>query len=349
MGFNVSVKQDKRLDSLVSLMMLTILMACLLGCQSTQDKEQNNLDYQPQRQDLYDGSRLSSINQSNIPTTESQALAIAQKARQQGHIDKALFAYIQALDFNSQNPDTFYQIGQLHSLRGNQQLALRAYKEALSLNDDLTYAHAAMGILLMKKKSINKAKEHIDKAIMLDQLRLSTSANANLNQLSPLDMQSPVKAYSARGVINDLEGEHELAQHYFLKALVLLPSSPELATNLGYSYYLGGNYAAAENYLKTAIDNNPKYQRAWTNLGLVYIKQGMYNRALSTFEQVMREADALNDLGYFLMLEGKYQQAETLFLQAINASPQYFEQAQKNLKRVQAELQAKQSNRKRRR
>ena len=326
-----------------------IVFTCFLlsACSSTQNENNTDSNYKPERQDLYDGTKLSSVNQRTLPTTEAEALEAAKQAEQQRSIDKALFAYIQALDFNPQNAETFYNIGRLHLTRGNAQLAYKAFKEALALNENLVYAHSSIGILLMKKKKIDEAEVHLGKAISLDQIRLKANIQDKSEHLSALDMLSPLKAYSAMGVTFDLKGEHELAQKYFMKTVVFRPTSAPLTTNLGYSYYLSGNYAAAEKYLKTAIDNHPKYHRAWTNLGLVYIKRGMNARALSTFEQVMSEADALNDLGYFLMLEGKHAQAEKLFQQAINASPQYFEQAQKNLKRVQAELQTKSSGTKR--
>ncbi len=94
----------------------------------------------------------------------------------------------------------------------------------------------------------------------------------------------------------------------------------------------------AEHYLKQAVKEDPSFNRGWSNLGLVYVKKGQYLRALSTLEHIMSPADALNDLGYFLMLEGQYEQAIAFFKQAIDRSPSYFDQAQKNLKRASMEF-----------
>ncbi len=94
----------------------------------------------------------------------------------------------------------------------------------------------------------------------------------------------------------------------------------------------------AEKYLRQAIRADSNFDRAWTNLGLVYVRKGLHKRALATFEHSMSPADALNDLGYFLMLEGQYEKAIGLFERAIDTSSSYFEQAQKNLRRAKAEL-----------
>ena len=107
-------------------------------------------------------------------------------------------------------------------------------------------------------------------------------------------------------------------------------------SNIGYSYYLTGEFAAAERYFRQAINADPKFKRAWTNLGLVFIRKGQYNKAVKTFKQVMTEFDAYNDLGYLVMLDGHLDDAEYFFKKAIDMSPMYFEKAYSNLEQVQS-------------
>lgn len=263
----------------------------------------------------------------------------ASKEEQSGNLEKALYAYIQALDFNAKNAETFYHIGRIHTMRGNPEIAFRAYNEALALDPNLIMVHADLGVVSMDKRQYREARIHLTKAIELDQKRLaSVSVSRMIGNLHVPDRDSPARVYNAIAILDDVQNDHESARKYFRLLLELQPHSAILISNLGYSYYLTGELTSAERYLRQAIREDQNLDRAWTNLGLVYVRKGLYKRALATFEQAMEPADALNDLGYFLMLEGKYQQAIELFERAIDTSPSYFEQAQKNLKRAKAEL-----------
>jgi Flp pilus assembly protein TadD len=112
-------------------------------------------------------------------------------------------------------------------------------------------------------------------------------------------------------------------------------NSANVLSNIGYSYYLTGELTAAESYFRKAISADSQFKRAWTNLGLVYVRKGQYSRAVKTFKQVMKEFEAYNDLGYFLMLDGRLEEAEYFFQKAIDMSPSYFEKAYSNLEQVQ--------------
>lgn len=319
--------------------LILFLIGSLHGCSSTTPEEPQEIKA-PDRQDLLDAGALSSITSDfEAPKTEADALMKASKEEQSGNLEKALYAYIQALDFNAKNAETFYHIGRIHTMRGNPEIAFRAYNEALALDPNLIMVHADLGVVSMDKRQYREARIHLTKAIELDQKRLaSVSVSRMIGNLYVPDRDSPARVYNAIAILDDVQNDHESARKYFRLLLELQPHSAILISNLGYSYYLTGELTSAERYLRQAIREDQNLDRAWTNLGLVYVRKGLYKRALATFEQAMEPADALNDLGYFLMLEGKYQQAIELFERAIDTSPSYFEQAQKNLKRAKAEL-----------
>ncbi|WP_254843564.1 lipopolysaccharide assembly protein LapB [Shewanella sp. UCD-KL21] len=301
----------------------------LVGCASVDDDLE--VTKKPQREDLYQGK--SQIAVGGAPQSEMEAINQAQDAERSGDLDKALYAYIQALDFNQLNADTFYQIARIHVAKGNKEIALKAYNEALTINPDHRLANAELGILEIDRRQYRLARKHLEKTVLLDQQRLSSIKSKSVAaKFLPLDELSPLRVYNALAILEDLENNNEAARTYFRLILAFQPQSAIIATNLGYSFYLVGDFDNAESYLKQALRADPSFTRAWSNLGLVYIRQGNYRRALASFEQTMTTADALNDLGYFLMLEGKYEQAISLFKQAIDTSPTYFERAHKNLK-----------------
>ncbi len=327
--------------------LLALSLQLLVACTATKtDEELLNLEMTPPtRQDLYDGSSMGSVTVANPPKDEADALVRAKKEEDKANLDQALYLYVQALDFNADNALTLYNIARIHSIKGNIQLAYLTYNESLTIDPEMLMSHAGLGLINMDKRQHEQAKIHLEKAVSLDQTRLSAiGKEAPEEGMYLLDLQSPIRIYNALAILYDLENRHEEARHYYSLALHKEPHSALIITNLGYSHYLGGNIALAEKYLKQAIKEDPNFERGWTNLGLVYVRKGLYARALSTFEHTMEPADALNDLGYFLMLEGEYEQAVELFQRAIDSSPSYFEQAQKNLRRASMELDTQKRN-----
>jgi tetratricopeptide (TPR) repeat protein len=139
-------------------------------------------------------------------------------------------------------------------------------------------------------------------------------------------------------VINDLKGDHNSSLMLFKLILPVTPQDPILFTNIGYSHYLVGNFVEAEINFKKSIDLNMQFSRAWLDLGLVYVRKGMYNKALQTLKQVMPIEHAYNDIGYFLILEGRYREAEYFIERAIELSPSYFVKANVNLENLKLQM-----------
>mgnify|MGYP006079457653 CR=1 FL=1 len=72
----------------------------------------------------------------------------------------------------------------------------------------------------------------------------------------------------------------------------------------------------------------------------IITKHNNANKAVQLFKQVMTYAEAYNDIGYFLMLDGRYKEAEYFFKTAIDHSPSYFVKGNINLENVQIYLSA---------
>ncbi|WP_371379459.1 tetratricopeptide repeat protein [Thalassotalea aquiviva] len=309
--------------------LLLLLMACiLLGCQTTDSKKstKNALN----RQDLLAGQGISSIAEN---LTYDKALTLARKAETSQEMDKALFYYIHCLEQKPNDAEILLRIGRIHDLDGRDDIAAKAYKEALSSDPGLLLAHQHLGIIEMERRQYSKAQEHLQKAILLDQKRLRTLGTKRQFGYHTLDDESPVDSYNASGVIEDMHRNFMLARIYYKLALTKQQTAIIMA-NLGYSFYLTGELTAAERYFRDAINLDNDYTKAWSNLGLVYARKGLYDRALTTLKQVMHEYEAYNDIGYFLMLEGRLEQAEYFFQSAIDSSPRYFSKAYANLEQV---------------
>lgn len=281
------------------------------------------------------------------PESREKLLEKAYKAESSQQFDKAIVFYVKALEqeykedikdeHKISNTQIFYNIGLLEIKQGHDDLALTAFKHLLQIDPNHSLAQAQLGIIYLENKQKKQASELLTKAITADQIRLGNVVNDG-HTFSSLDTKSPFPAYTAFAVIQDLAGKHAEAINIQELVLPLAEQDPLVYINIGYSHYLSGNLVEAEINYKKAIDINHKFKRAWLNLGLVYARKGMYTKALQTLKQVMPTEHAYNDIGYFLMLEGRYSEAEYFLQHAIDLSPTYFVKANINLENVKLQL-----------
>jgi Flp pilus assembly protein TadD len=137
-------------------------------------------------------------------------------------------------------------------------------------------------------------------------------------------------------VISDIENDHALAITYYQLALEQRPGTPMVLNNLGYSYYLAGDWRSAEKAFNQAVNREPDHKKTWSNLGMLYVRKGRYDEAVQALSRVMSEPEAYNTMGYICMLEGKFDRAEAFFEEAIRLSPSYYQAAHENLARARA-------------
>ena len=265
----------------------------------------------------------------------SEAFNRAFQLQQQGALNKALYYYIEALQHAPNNAPALVKIADIHVQLGNDSIATHAYLQAVELDSSLTLAYQGLGRIEMDNRNYKQAKIHLQRAILLDQNRLQEQGADKEDDYYLLDHDSPIITYLTSGVIEDMQRNFSLARVYYQLALNQNTQSANILSNFGYSYYLTGELKSAEGYYKRAINADPNFNRAWTNLGLVYVRKNQYARAIKTFKQVMTEYQAYNDLGYFIMLDGRLDEAQYFFQKAIDLSPRYFSKAYSNLEQVQ--------------
>lgn len=266
-----------------------------------------------------------------------QITEMADHYERAGEYEKALVYYLKALESTPEDMALTYRVAELNKQMGKPELALHMLQRVIAKHPQHTGALTEAAMIFLEYKELAKATDYFTRVIDMDQARLAAKSNTNPTY-SGLDSTSPVDAYNGLGIAYDLLGRYQEAKEMFALCLQVEPYSYVVLTNLGYSHYLSGDYAAAVEAFLKAIDANPGYERSWTNLGLVYTRMGRYNKAFQTLTRVMDEAQAYNDLGYFLMLEQRYEEAEYFFEQAISTSPKYYEIAYENLNDVRQHL-----------
>lgn len=322
--------------------LLLLLPILLLGCASS-DEPTNQFDAE-----LYSGKPIDSLTSDDPPLNEKEAIMRGDIALRDSNIDLALYEYIRSLSFPEKefHDKTLFTIGQIHSSRGNYALAEKAYLAALDFNPAHTEVLEQLGVLYTKQRRTDEGRSYFFKAINSDQVRLKSSETIQnyqaLNQSEvaslKVDSMSPALAYMGIGVLEDVDGKHQIAQEYFKKSLTIDKSSVKALLNMGYSHYMYGNYKEAYQYTRSALELEPNNEKAQNNLALIYLASGDIKKATNVFMRHMEAPEALNNVGYFLILQGKPDQAVPYLQQAINKKSSYYKVANENLNRALAEV-----------
>jgi len=239
-----------------------------------------------------------------------EALRIAGQAYAAGHIDKAVFFYVRALQFEPQNVKLLTHIGDIHISRGETVMARRAYRLANQNDPDFAPALEALGLIYMEDGRDEEAISHLSRALAADDQRW--------------------RAHNALGVYADRQNDHDSALAHYLSALAINPDAAHVLANMGYSKFLAGDVSAAVDDLYRAA-NDLGFDAAWGNLATVYAEQGHYEDAVVAFERVMNDAHAYNATGTIAMKNADLDQAYFLFSTAVSKSSTYFPQAEENL------------------
>lgn len=141
---------------------------------------------------------------------------------------------------------------------------------------------------------INEAFNSDPKVLSVEELLYAaTLTNDNARQEAIFNKTTELfpndyRAYNNLGELAYAAGNVDKAQSYFQKAASLNANAPEVNSNLGLVELTKNNVSAAESYLGKATGANA----AAESLGNLYIKQGDYQKAVSTFGDVASNSAA---------------------------------------------------------
>jgi Flp pilus assembly protein TadD len=289
---------------------LGVIKLCILGllsgCASTPEIDTNRYA----RGELNDNS-LDLLFATEFPVeSEADALARATQALQKGEVDKALFFYVRALQFQPGNVELLARIGEIQMQRKNHVMASRAFLSARNFDPTHARSHEGLGLLYMAEGMDQRAVDELKSAVTYDGQRW--------------------RAHNALGVYEDKAGDFAAAQRHYDTALSINPDAVHVLNNRGYSKFLAGDVSGATRDLYEAAENRD-FPLAWANLGKLYAAQGRYDEAITTYGHVMSEAHALNNTGFAAFENGDFAMANLYLHEAISLSPTYFPAAEENL------------------
>ena len=261
---------------------------------------------------LYDGTPEVVFATEFPVASAAEAVARADAALKEGKTDLALYMYVRAFDMEPENTYALMRIAQIHDSRGNETLATKSYARVLRHEPEHTAALQGLGLIHLENKRHDEAMALLEKAV---------AAEPTL-----------WRAHNGIGIIADIDGDHERAIAAFDEAIRVNPREGSLFNNRGYSYYLNGDYPSAARDLTVALSMG--VERASVNLGLVLARQADYLKAVHMMSRTEKPEVAYNDVGYIAMRQGHLEVAETYFQRALQISPRYFAEAERNLEEL---------------
>ncbi len=163
-----------------------------------------------------------------------------------------------------------HNLGLYLAIKGESDLAIARYEQALRLQPDFSRAHLNLGEVLVAQGKQKQAIEHFEKAVALE--------------------PELARPYIRLGAELLKAGHTQKAMEQFKLALIVLPKSAMAHNNLGIAYLIEGNPAQALGHFKKAISIWPDYTQAQYHYGLALLFSGKPLMAKIPFTRVLGQA-----------------------------------------------------------
>ncbi len=181
------------------------------------------------------------------------------------------------LELSAGNPSALFALAQLEARKGNRKGAISHYRELLQYAPQHNAGRYNLGLLLLKEKEWQQARQQFDGVIENDADNVTALFNRGRAAYR-------LKDYPA--ALADYQQAMALKQGHY----------PEAQLNIGLVYSALKDYPGAEKSYREAIVQRDEYASAWYNLGLLYMRQ-------------QRSDEALDALNHAVTLQNNYVQA----------------------------------------
>lgn len=233
----------------------------------------------------------------------------------EGFIDTG--KYEKAIDFLNEIIDADENI-KAYQLRGFAYYCMRDIKSAIpdlqfvvEHDDCADLAHYYLSQIYSLMTEPNKAKEHIEKAITIDQENMEYMADYVAIELSLKNFPHSIElcnkileetpdsnyALNARGFANQCLGNIDLAISDFSQAVKETPMDYVGWNNLGVAHLKKGEHENSFKCFQTSLRQNPMNPEAYSYIGFLNYKQGDLNKALQYLDRAI-DLDYANSNAY---------------------------------------------------
>lgn len=224
-----------------------------------------------------------------------------------GYVDEAIWIYAKALRSNQAFAGQYKAIvhnnlGVAYDARGQLDLAMDEYIEAIIMNPDMADAHNNLGTALRARGMLDDAILEYRKALRLKPDYAMSRHNLGLLYASKGDLDGAIKEYleaiklkpgfvEARinlGLAYAMKGRFDLAIDEYRKAASLRPDDPIVHFNLANALQANGHGDDAINEYRVALQLEPDHAEARLKLGLLLEDHCLVQDAINEYIGVLR-------------------------------------------------------------
>jgi len=225
----------------------------------------------------------------------------------EGQVDKAIDEINTLSNTYPSSPLLFNMSGAFYKSKGQLEIAVKKFTQAIELNPAYAEAHYNNGITLRELGHINESIKSYQNAI-------------NLKKEYP-------GAHNNLGNIYLHLKQFDLSIEHLEWAIAFKPDFAEAYKNLGIAHRVIGNLDEAGKNFDRALSINPEFVSAANYRGLIYHDMGQHDNAIKFYEKALQLdanfVDAINNIGLVYREKNKIKDAIKSFEKAIKLNPNF--------------------------
>ena len=199
-------------------------------------------------------------------------LMLAQVYENEGGMRKAIDEYVQAIDLNKKDYDSYYKVAKLLNGLEKKEEASQMLYNLLNKKPEMTQASILLGEILIENEKYKEAVNIYQEALKYDQVNYDLYYNLGIAYTMLNDFQNAKTCYEKAAEINSLlynakyslaeialiYKDLEEAEKRFLETIEDEELSADAYYELAKIYLIKGDKETAIKYINTAIDANSK-------------------------------------------------------------------------------------------
>lgn len=254
---------------------------------------------------------------------------------------EAAAQYHQIVLLDPENIDALFQLGRIYSIKNDYPLSLQYYKRVLALRDNhspqtwfnIGLVHSAQQHFALALDAFKIAVEQDPQyeqawnnaaEVHIEMQQLELAQNALQQAISANSAYSP--AWFSLGVVYTKNNEIDNAIDALQKAIDIRPGFFSAKRKLAGLFVELEDYESAENLYRKILDTQPHRIRIWHALGLTLSEQGKTSDAIQAFEKAIDLDDryfrSFTQLGRIFYRQEEYDKAKDYLNKTLDIRPE---------------------------
>lgn len=253
----------------------------------------------------------------SIDPAVSSAKAVAlfkEQARtnlEAGKVDAAAKAFLSVLKLDESDDESRLGLAECYLRLGKNDQAYNTYQELVVSEEYKSEVLQGIGLVELQRGNFEAAEVSFKQALEED--------------------SSLWRSWSGLGQVYDFQRNWIASAEAYNNALSYTPTPYLIYNNRGVSYMAQKAFKEAADMFQKALRDKPDLEIASTNYKLALAMQDKYDEATLQDSDAENEAKALNNAGYAAMRQGKYKEAEKLFIKSLEVNPSFYKTPYYNL------------------